>query len=109
MMATNMTQTQKSAGLVELKPNSTLLDPNFNGYKLSLEKLPTYELSVKTGGLGLTNNHNYATHANLKFDHIVMCNVIILFAFRSGQGTTVGTAVFITTCETICSSQSYFQ
>ncbi len=54
MMATDMNQLQKSSGLVELKPNSSLLDPNFNGYKLSLEKLEKYELSVKTGGLILS-------------------------------------------------------
>ncbi|CAH1779692.1 unnamed protein product [Owenia fusiformis] len=33
---------------VELKVNRNLLDPNFDGYKLSLEALPTYEVPLES-------------------------------------------------------------
>jgi hypothetical protein len=39
------------ATVFELKPERSLLDPNFHGYKLSLENLPIYTTSLKSGKL----------------------------------------------------------
>ena len=35
--------------LVDLRPNRDLLDSNFDGYKLSLDSLPTYRLALSGG------------------------------------------------------------
>ena len=38
-------------GLIDLPVNSSLLNPNFDGYKLDLDKLPVKELSLPIGSL----------------------------------------------------------
>lgn len=39
----------KMAASIELKTNRTILNPNFEGYKLSLEKLPIYRAELSCG------------------------------------------------------------
>lgn len=35
--------------LIDLRPNSSLLDPDFSGYKLSLDTIPVYRRELKNG------------------------------------------------------------
>lgn len=37
------------SAVAELRPNRSLLDPKFDGYKLSLEQLPVYEIRLDNG------------------------------------------------------------
>lgn len=37
------------AGCVDLKVDRGLLDSSFEGYKLSLESLPTYRINIEDG------------------------------------------------------------
>lgn len=40
-----------------LRVKRPLLDPRFEGYKLSLEPLPCYQLELDAGGIGGTLSH----------------------------------------------------
>ena len=46
--------------LTDLKPNRSLIDAHFDGYKLSLDPLATYQVSIESGrsltGLSMVGN-----------------------------------------------------
>lgn len=64
--------------LIELRPNRSLLNPNFEGYKLSLEKIPIYKHELESSiEKILPNNEQYSLlharlfglHNHLYYDH----------------------------------------
>lgn len=55
MMETNEIETKENTKWFDLNPDRSLLDPNFEGYKLSLDGFSQYKLD-------LTNNHHLDTY-----------------------------------------------
>jgi len=54
----------------ELRPDKLLIDPNFQGYKLSLESLPSYDVPLPSG--------------EIRKLAVINRNYIILFVNRFG-------------------------
>ncbi|KAL0270912.1 UNVERIFIED_CONTAM: hypothetical protein PYX00_008182 [Menopon gallinae] len=56
----------KNSFLVDLRPNRNLLDPNFSGYKLSLDSVPIYKKQVTQGVDSIQPNDDQFSFAHVK-------------------------------------------
>ena len=47
--------TEMTGNLADLEPNGNLIDAGFDGYKLSLDPLATYQVDIESGRSSITN------------------------------------------------------
>ena len=68
----------------DLKPCRDLIDPNFGGYKLSLDALPTYSLNLNDGNASSASTllpTPVIPHADYRIFEAVLCLCLSLCLF----------------------------
>ena len=57
--------------LTDLKPNRSLIDAHFDGYKLSLDPLATYQVTIESGRSLITGNNVVDNADNAWFTYFI--------------------------------------